>query len=76
MFEIPGAGADPGVPPQHEQMPAPLILWRPVKAVGRKMAAFNGAIFEVNLASQPLHLADTLRVAVSIERHVPETLPH
>jgi hypothetical protein len=57
-------------------MPAPLILWRPVKSVGRKMAAFNGAIFEVYLATQPLHLADTLGVAVSIERNVPETLPY
>jgi len=76
VFEIPGAGADPAFPAQHEQMPAPLILRRPVKSVGRKMAAFDGAILQVNLASQTLHLTDALCVAVSIERNVPKPLPH
>jgi hypothetical protein len=74
MFEVPGARADASAAVSHEQVPAPRILGGLVQPVGCELVVANVSAFQVDAATETLHLAHEHPMAIVVVRDVLEVI--
>ena len=77
MFEIPDAGTHAPILIEHQQMPALLVLGRPIETVMSQLMRFHRAVPQVNAPTQPLRVGHELRAPARVlltTRAVPSAL--